>query len=55
MDCFCDCGCTAPGEPDFCAECYITCVVGTSADPFTRDSTGQALGFLEDDPMGWEF
>lgn len=26
-----------------------------SADPFQRDSTGQAVGFLEDDPMGWEF
>ena len=27
----------------------------TDADPFRRDSTGQAIGFLENDPMGWEF
>jgi hypothetical protein len=26
-----------------------------SADPFTRDSTGQAIGFLDDDPMQTEF
>ena len=33
---------------------HITCE-WNSADPFRRDSTGQAYGFSEDDPMQVEW
>jgi hypothetical protein len=34
MDCFCDCGCTERGEPDFCAACYAECVAPVYPDMY---------------------
>lgn len=43
-ECWCDCGCVDAGAPDFCNDCYATCVAEASRayDTCTTDADENA-------------